>query len=100
MKKNNKTNQQNKNYKSRDIVVESLQIPKDIIYGEALINAVGNRECTIENFKGICEYTREKIVIQAKHYKISVQGKNLNIDYYTNESMKIKGRIICVEYLY
>mgnify|MGYP003447247635 FL=1 len=89
-----------KNLKSKTIqLIETLQLPQDILCGEIRITITGNREILIENYKGLLECTNTKILIQAKNHKLLLEGKALNIDYYTNEDMKISGRILSVKYL-
>ncbi len=83
---------------SRELIVESLKLPKDTMLGAAIVTITGNREAFIENYKGILEYTTESIVLQGKNCKICFEGKQLSIDYYTNEDMKISGTIDTVKY--
>lgn len=83
---------------SKELIVESLKLPKDTMLGAAIVTITGNREAFIENYKGILEYTTESIVLQGKNCKISFEGKRLSIDYYTNEDMKISGNIDAVRY--
>lgn len=74
-------------------IVESLELPRDIMYGAVIITAMGRNQVLVENYKGIIEYTREKIRLQTKNCQVTVQGKQLVVEYYTNEEMKIKGFI-------
>mgnify|MGYP002509521732 FL=1 len=84
---------------SKELIVESLKLPKDTMLGAAIVTITGNREAFIENYKGILEYTTESIVLQGKNCKICFEGKRLSIDYYTNEDMKISGSIDTVRYV-
>ena len=84
---------------SKELIVESLKLPKDTMLGAAIVTVTGNREAFIENYKGILEYTTESIVLQGKNCKICFEGRHLSIDYYTNEDMKISGSIDSVRYV-
>ena len=83
----------------KELIVESLRLPKDTMLGAAIVTITGNGEAFIENYKGILEYNTESIVLQGKNCKICFEGKQLSIDYYTNEDMKISGRIDAVRYV-
>ena len=85
--------------KSKELIVESLRLPKDTMLGAAIVTITGNREAFIENYKGILEYTTESIVLQGKNAKICFEGNSLSIDYYTNEDMKISGKIDTLRYI-
>lgn len=84
-------NQVKANVKSN--IVESLELPRDIMYGAVIITAMGRNQVLVENYKGIIEYTREKIRLQTKSCQVTIQGKRLVVEYYTNEEMKITGFI-------
>lgn len=89
-----------KNIKSKtEMIMESLQLPGDILRGDMRITLTGNREVWIENYKGILEYSEECILLQGKNGRVQFEGKRLTIDYYTNEDMKLTGRIMCIKYL-
>ncbi|MDE7199486.1 MAG: YabP/YqfC family sporulation protein [Lachnospiraceae bacterium] len=85
--------------KSKELIVESLKLPKDTMLGAAIVTVTGNREAFIENYKGILEYTTQSIVLQGKNAKICFEGSELSIDYYTNEDMKISGKIDALRYI-
>lgn len=89
----------NKKLKSvKQNMVESLELPKDLMYGASIVTITGRREVLIENYKGILEYNEEYIRVQAKNVKITIFGKQLTIEYYTNEDMKVAGFIKSIEY--
>lgn len=79
--------------KVKSNIVESLELPKDIMYGAVIVTATGRSEVLIENYKGILEYTSEKIRLQTKGCQVQVNGKCLLVEYYTNDEMKITGCI-------
>lgn len=94
MRENNSLNKS-----KTDRILDTLQLPKDILHGDMRITLTGSREAWIENYKGILEYTGESIILQGKSCKVQFMGKRLTIDYYTNEDMKLTGRIQCINYL-
>ena len=53
MRKNNKK-ELKKDFKNH--MVESLELPKDLVYRAAIVTVMGNRELLLENYKGILEY--------------------------------------------
>ena len=93
MRKNRERSQQ------KESLVESLQLPKDILMGALKVTLTGSREAWIENYRGILEYTENQILLQGKTCQVCFEGTRLSIDYYTNEDMKISGCIACVRYL-
>ena len=83
----------------REMVVESLKLPKDSILGASIVTLTGNTDAFVENYRGIIEYTGDLILLQGKTCKIKICGKRLCIDYYTTEDMKISGLIEQICYL-
>ena len=77
----------------KENVVRAFDLPPDLAYGSVLLSVTGQNELLIENYRGILEYKDEHIRIQAKDCRILVVGKRLQIEYYTNEEMKVKGLI-------
>ncbi|MDD3205611.1 MAG: YabP/YqfC family sporulation protein [Lachnospiraceae bacterium] len=92
-----------KNLKLKDNIksqmVECLQLPKDLVLGASIITVTGNQDIYIENYKGIIEYTSDTILIQGKKCQICIEGMNLSIDYYTDEDMKISGKVEHIHYI-
>jgi len=79
-------------------VAQISEMPEDVVLGVPLLTIWGNTEISIENYGGIIEYTDTLIRIRTKTGKIVINGKSLHVDYYTNDEMKIHGKIISIEY--
>ena len=86
----------------RDAIKSKLSdaagMPKDVVLGMPVVTITGREELCIENYRGIIEYTEELIRVQTKAGQIRVNGKRMQIEYYTNDEMKINGRIASLEF--
>ena len=86
------------NERLKEKMASAASMPKDVVLGAAVVTIIGTGEMCIENYRGIIEYTDVLIRVQTKECQIKLQGKNLQIEYYTNDEMKITGRICSLEY--
>lgn len=76
----------------------AANLPKDVAFGVPIVTMTGQMEVCIENYRGITEYTEMLIRVQSKSGQIRITGNGMQIDYYTNDEMKITGHIHSVEY--
>ncbi len=81
-----------------DALVEALELPKDLCLGAAVITAVGCMELTVENHRGLLEYSPECIRILSGMCRIHISGEDLVIAYFGRDAMKIRGRIRGISY--
>jgi len=79
-------------------ITDASGMPKDVVLGVPLATVIGQNEVRIENYRGILEYTDKLIRVQTKLGKIHVCGRGLQIEYYTNDEMKITGHIVAIEF--
>lgn len=84
---------------AKEMLVDSLKLPRDMVMGASIVTVVGNGQVMVENYRGILEYTESCVMLQGKACRIAVCGCNLKIAYYTNEDMKIEGKISEIRYL-
>lgn len=91
------SSQENGTLKNR--MAEAANMPKDVVLGVPIVTLTGQIEVDVENYRGIIEYTDVLIRIKTKNGQIKITGKKLQIAYYTNDEMKITGRVEAVEYL-
>lgn len=94
MKTTRKTNKKS----GRELLTDSLKLPRDMVLGEFKLSMTGNRELFIENYRGIAEYGENAILLQTKGDILRITGKHLTIEYYTNEDMKISGIIANIQF--
>lgn len=83
----------------RENVSENLNLPKEVLLSASMLHVTGQYEIYIENYKNIIEYTDTLIKLQGKTCKIYINGKNLHIEYFNNDDMKIRGRFKNIEFV-
>lgn len=84
--------------KFKNEIIDRLELPKDVLLRDSLIQITGTHEMTIGNLKGILSFTSEKIVLQTKQCQLVIEGRHLMIDFFTNDEMKIAGKILKIEF--
>ena len=88
--------QENDSLKQR--LASAASMPEDVVLGASVITITGRNEVCIVNYRGIIEYTECLIRVQTKTMQIRLTGKQLQIEYYTNDEMKITGIICSLEF--
>ena len=79
-------------------IINTCQLPKDVIWGASIISITGTGELIIENFKGIIKFHPELIIIQCKNYQVNIIGNNLMIEMYSKEELKVIGVIFEIKF--
>jgi len=95
MRKINKINKNN----IKNKFTQALELPKEIVLNLPLITITGKEELTIENYKGIIEYSDDKLRINTSCGVVKIEGSKLTIKQITEENMFITGKITRFEYL-
>ena len=83
----------------REKLASAASMPKDVVLGAAVTTILGHSEVCIENYRGIIEYTDCLIRVAIKGAQIRLRGNRLQVEYYTNDEMKITGKICSVEFI-
>lgn len=78
---------------AKERVIAAMKLPKDVYLGELLVSLVGQRAVYVENYRSILLYTDTTLKLQGKTCKLKICGKNLMIEYYTGDEMKVSGKI-------
>lgn len=88
MKKNSKTQTKSRLEK----LAETLEMPKDVISNCAKITTYNDNQVIVENYKGILEYTDEKIRIKTPGRILCLSGEGLFINAITQTDILIEGK--------
>ena len=80
-------------FSMREKIADAIDISKDIIMDTVLIRLIGTHKVTLENYKGILEYSDRQIKVRAKPKCVCIQGSSLEIICLTDELLNIRGYI-------
>jgi sporulation protein YqfC len=80
-------------------ITAALALPKEIVLNLPLISMYGSEELDIENYKGVVEYTDEKIRINTTAGIIKIEGRKLLLKQVTSENISITGTIVSMEFM-
>lgn len=86
-------------YRIREKLSSALELPKDIVLDVAKLTMVGNSQVSIENHKGIIEYSDEIIRVNTGCGILSISGANLNIKTILQEEITVTGEISAITYI-
>jgi len=86
-------------HRTNERIRDGLQLPQDVCPGVPRVILTGSREAWIENYRGLLEVTDTCIRVQCRGGCIRLEGSRLAIDYYSDEDMKITGKICGVQFL-
>ena len=84
--------------RTREILSEKFDLPKDVIMNLPKITIIGDSEITIENHKGIILFERSIIKINTKAKIINIEGENYEILYIGESTITISGKFKSISY--
>ena len=77
----------------------ALEIPGEVILDMPLISLKGREEISVENYRGIIEYSTEKIRLNTTAGIFKITGENLLINCLDCDNVIITGKINATEFL-
>ncbi|WHH59581.1 sporulation protein YqfC [Petroclostridium sp. X23] len=99
-KKSNQSKNEIKEKKNiKEKVSDILELPQEIMMDIPKLVFIGNKTLTIENYKGIIEYSENMIRINTKAHMLKITGKSLEIKNITAEEVMITGDILTFEFI-
>lgn len=83
---------------SSERIADYVDIPKDILPNCPKITAYNDNQLMVENYRGILEYTNEKIRIKAGSRILCICGLSLSICAVTDCDIMIEGKFDSVRW--
>lgn len=83
----------------KEQLIRSLDLPEEIMLNVPTANIYGNKKIEIYNFKGLIEYTLERVRINTSVGVLIIEGMNLEIKIMTTEELHIMGNITQISYV-
>ena len=83
----------------RKNMTEALVLPKEIMLNLPLISLVGREEVTIENYRGILEYSEEVVRIGTTAGILCLKGNGLCLKQLSAECMVVTGKVESLAFL-
>lgn len=77
----------------RERIADAFGLSRDVILDTVTVKVLGCREMTIQNYKGILEYSDTCIRIKAKPKAVKICGRDLELKTITDEVLYITGAI-------
>jgi len=98
-RKRKKAEEANEKPNIREKISKVLELPEEIILDVPKLQFIGNKDLSIENYKGIIEYSDEIIRINTKTHLLKIMGHKLEIKTITEEEILITGDITGLEFI-
>jgi len=76
-------------------IVSALDLPKEILL--PVVTVTGGNEIMIVNYKGLMEYSNEKLRLNTSSGVVVIEGKNLTLSSIRTEKVMISGNVTKIE---
>lgn len=83
---------------AKEIIVDKLDLPRDIILDVPKIIVTGDSEITIENHKGVVVFSENQVKVSSGIGLISIYGSNFEIIFMGGTTIVIGGKFKSVIY--
>ncbi len=70
-----------------------LELPKDVVFDLPRVTIIGALQVTVENHKGILQYSPESVLIAMNRGRIHLKGNDLVIGVIHEEELTVTGEI-------
>lgn len=73
-------------------------VPEELSADVSVLYALGQKELKVQNYKKILHYSPKEMVLLLKGQRLVIQGDHLDIDYFNEDEICIRGHIVSITY--
>ena len=84
--------------RGKKVLVDKLEMPKEVILDVPRITVIGRNEITIENHKGILVFEKTQIKIKTSLEPLVIKGDSFEILYIATSTLIISGHFDYIGY--
>ena len=89
---------ENKLYRTKEIIAEKFNLPRDIMLDLPKITIISDNEITIENHKGVVLFENKEVKINSNVGLISISGRDFEILFMGGSTLTLSGKFESVVY--
>lgn len=89
---------ENKLYKTKEIIAEKFNLPRDIMLDLPKITIISDNEITIENHKGVVLFENKEVKVNSNVGLISISGSDFEILFMGGSTLTLSGKFESVVY--
>ena len=82
----------------RNRLAQALDLPPDLLADLPRVTVVGSSQVTVENHRGLIEFTPNRVRIAAKEGAVEVEGERLILRLILPEEIILEGRVRAVSF--
>ena len=79
-------------------VTRALDLPQDIVFDLPRITVVGGLQMTIENHRGLIEFSPTRVIVATTRGRVVVGGEELRIGVVHDEEITLAGQLRSIEF--
>ena len=89
---------EDKLHRTKEVIAEKLELPRDILLNMPKITVTGDNEITIENHKGVILFEQNEVKINSNLGLISVCGGDFEILFMGGSTLTLSGKFKSIVY--
>jgi len=84
--------------KLKEALADALELPRDVALDLPRLTFIGNLQVSIENHRGLIEYTGERVRVGMNVGQVIITGTDLVISFVRDEDLLVTGKLRAIQF--